>query len=497
VNVDPHLFVVLGGTGDLMRRKLLRALYHVFRENNIECSLILACGIETDLDDRSYREIAARALVEAGEAAGPELTKWCELHIIYQPIGAGEAGDYRALASRIENLNAGCSPPPNRIFYLALPPAVVPDAIRKLGEVGLNNSPGWTRVVVEKPFGHDLESASELNRVLHTCFRERQIYRIDHYLGKETVQNLLVFRISNAIFEALWNRDRIERVEITVAETLGVEHRAGYYEKAGAVRDMIQNHLTQLLTITAMELPAAFDPEAIRYEKAKVLAAVQPIGPGDVVLGQYTRGVIEGAEVPGYREEPGVAPDSQTETFAALRLWVDNWRWQGVPFYLRTGKRMARRSSQVVVTFNSPPLAVFKQQAPGGPHPNVLTITLQPDEGFDLDFDVKTPGQEIRVVKQRLHFRYAEAFEPLPEAYHTLLLDVMTGDPTLFVSSRWVEASWGLYTPVLKNPPPLHFYPAGSWGPEIAGQLLAGGSVGQAGPRPVYRAAQDQPDSTG
>jgi glucose-6-phosphate 1-dehydrogenase len=481
VKVDPHLFVVLGGTGDLMRRKLLPALYHVFRENKIECSLIVACGVETDLDDHSFREIAAHALAEAGETAGPELSEWCRRYIVYQPVGAGEAKDYRALASRLESLKTDCAPPPNRIFYLALPPTVVPGAIRKLGDAGLNNSPGWTRVVVEKPFGHDLESASELNRVLHTCFRERQIYRIDHYLGKETVQNLLVFRFSNALFETVWNRDRIEQVEITVAETLGVEHRAGYYEQAGALRDMVQNHLTQLLTITAMELPAAFDPEAIRYEKAKVLAAIQPIGPGDVVFGQYTRGAIDGVAVPGYREEPGVAPDSKTETFAALRLRVDNWRWQGVPFYLRTGKRLARRSSQVVVTFNTPPLSVFKRQDPSGViHPNVLTITLQPDEGFDLDFDVKAPGQEIRVLKQRLHFRYSEAFAPLPAAYHTLLLDVMIGDPTLFVSSRWVEASWGLYTPVLEAPPPLHPYAAGSWGPKEADQLLAGGDVGQA-----------------
>jgi glucose-6-phosphate 1-dehydrogenase len=474
MKVEPHLFVVLGGTGDLMRRKLLPALYRAFRENRIECALIVGCGVETDLDDRSYRELAARALAESGETDQAAVAGWCERCLAYQAMGRGDSSDYHALALRLENLKTDCAPPANRIFYLALPPNVVPDAIMKLGEAGLNISPGWTRVVVEKPFGHDLDSACELNRVLHTWYRENQIYRIDHYLGKETVQNLMVFRFSNAVFETLWNRDRVEQVEITVAETLGVERRAAYYEKAGAVRDMIQNHLTQLLTITAMELPAAFDPDAIRYEKAKVLSAVQPIRREDVVLGQYTQGVIDGVKVPGYREEPGVAPDSQTETFAAIRLWIDNWRWQGVPFYLRTGKRMARRLSQVVVTFNTPPLAIFKPGPDGGVHPNVLTITLQPDEGFDLDFGVKAPGTEIRVARQRLHFRYSEAFAPLAPAYETLLLDVMTGDPTLFVSSQWVEASWALYTPLLRNRPPAYPYPAGTWGPAEADRLLAG-----------------------
>lgn len=474
MKVEPHLFVVLGATGDLMRRKLLPALYHVFRYNRLECSLILGCGVETNLDDRSYRELAARALAESGETDKAAVESWCERFVCYQPIGGGNASDYHALALRIESLKTDCTPPANRIFYLALPPSVVPDAIMKLGESGLNISPGWTRVVVEKPFGHDLDSACELNRVLHTWYREEQIYRIDHYLGKETVQNLLVFRFSNALFETVWNRDRIERVEITVAETLGVERRSAYYEKAGAVRDMIQNHLTQLMTIAAMELPAAFDPDAIRYEKAKVLAAIEPIRAEDVVFGQYTPGVIDGAGAPGYREEPGVAPDSQTETFAALRLWVDNWRWQGVPFYLRTGKRIAQRLSQLVVTFNTPPVSIFKPSADRTIHPNVLTITLQPNEGFDLDFDVKAPGQEIKVARQRLHFRYDEAFAPLPPAYETLLLDVMAGDPTLFVSARWVEASWALYTPLLNMRLPVYPYAAGTWGPPEADRLLAG-----------------------
>jgi glucose-6-phosphate 1-dehydrogenase len=303
-----------------------------------------------------------------------------------------------------------------------------------------------------------------LNALIHRYFNESQVYRIDHYLGKETVQNLLVFRFANALFEKAWNRDHVQAVEIIVAETLGVEHRAGYYDHAGALRDMIQNHLLQLLSVTAMELPATFDPQSIRYEKIKVLKAVQAIEPDCTALAQYTRGTIDGKEVPGYREEPGVPPDSETETFVALKLEIANWRWDGVPFYLSTGKRMPRQFSQIAVIFRPPPVSIFQPLQASPIHPNALIIKLQPDEGFDLCFEVKRPGQAIRLETHSLHFRYAEAFSPLADAYETLLLDIIEGDPTLFVSADWEEESWKLLEPLLQQKGALRFYPAGAWG---------------------------------
>ncbi|MGB6231869.1 MAG: glucose-6-phosphate dehydrogenase, partial [Candidatus Acidiferrales bacterium] len=331
---------------------------------------------------------------------------------------------------------------------------------------------GWVRLVIEKPFGRDLASAQALNKVVHENFEEKQVYRIDHYLGKETVQNLLVFRFANSLFEPQWNRDRIESVEITVAESLGVEHRAGYYEGAGALRDMIQNHLTQLATLTAMEVPEAFRADAIRREKVKVLHSVLPIRLEDVVLGQYAAGEIDGEDVAAYRDEPGVAKDSQTETFVALRLEIENWRWHGVPFFLRTGKRLPKRASQIVVNFRRPPVWIFKPFDGDTIQSNSLVIAIQPDEGFDLYFEIKAPGPGVRIQQSDLRFRYSDLFPPLPEAYETLLLDVLQGDMTLFVSDDWVEASWRLYTPLLENKPKVVPYAAGSWGPAEADALL-------------------------
>jgi glucose-6-phosphate 1-dehydrogenase len=331
--------------------------------------------------------------------------------------------------------------------------------------------------VIEKPFGHDLPSARELNRLVHRHFGEPQVYRIDHYLGKETVQNLLVFRFANPIFETLWNRDRVAYVQITVAEQVGVEGRAAYYDRAGALRDIVQNHLTQLLTLVAMEVPGALDADQIRNEKVKVLRAVPPIRSGDVVYGQYGTGVTDGLAVPGYRDEPGISPQSSTDTFTALRVEVANWRWHGVPFYLRAGKRLARRLTQIVVTFRRPPVSLFPTL--GRAHaitPNALVITIQPDEGFDLRFEVKAPGQAIDLESQRLQFRYAHAFAPLPDAYETLLLDIMRGDQTLFVRSDEAEAAWELYAPILGIRPAITFYPAGSWGPAEADRLLTDGA---------------------
>ncbi len=462
--VDPHLFLVLGATGDLMKRKLLPALYELAEQGHLGDRFVVLGAAQPEIDDARFREMARDALRDAG-LADAESDCWCDKRLYYQPLASDTAEAYQALSDRVAALERSHQLPGKRVIYLALPPVAFAPAVTRLGQSGLNRSPGWTRLVIEKPFGRDLASAQELNRIVHRFFDESQVYRIDHYLGKETVQNLLTFRFANAIFETLWNRDRVQKVAITVAESLGVEHRAAYYDQAGVLRDMVQNHLTQLLTVTAMELPAAFDADSIRYEKQKVLRSVAPIRPEDVILGQYTRGRIDGAEVPGYREEPGVRPDSDTATFASLKMEIANWRWQGVPFFLRTGKRLPERVSQVAVTFRCPPVSIFQPLNAGPIHPNVLVITLQPNEGFDLQFDVKAPGQLIRLEPQKLHFRYAEAFAPLPGAYETLLLDIMLGDQTLFVSAEWVEASWRRYTPLLEQRLPVHPYAAGTWGP--------------------------------
>jgi glucose-6-phosphate 1-dehydrogenase len=395
-----------------------------------------------------------------------------EERLHYRSIGQGTADDFRALAKEIEALERKHALPGNRVFYLALPPQVYPNTIAGLGRAGLNRSRGWTRLVVEKPFGRDLATARDLNRLVHSHFEESQVYRIDHYLGKETVQNLLAFRFANPIFETLWNRDRVDNMQITMAEDLGIEERAGYYEQAGAMRDMVQNHLSQLLCLVAMEIPTTFEADAIRDEKVKVMKSVAPIKVSDLVVGQYDRGRIDGREVVGYRQEPRVAPDSRVETFVALKLEIANWRWQGVPFYLRTGKRLARRVTRIIVSFRCAPVSVFRPSECCNIHCNTIVITIQPDEGFDLHFEVKNPGQPITLQTQKLHFRYAEAFGPLADGYETLLLDVVMGDQTLFVRSDWVEASWRLYTPVLENPPQVHSYGAGSWGPAAADRLL-------------------------
>jgi glucose-6-phosphate 1-dehydrogenase len=471
--VHPHVFVIMGGTGDLMARKLLPALHHLAGEGFIdERTVILGAARNDTHDDRSYREWVRKTLAESGLRIGNESNGWCDECLFYQSIGKESPEDYAALGRRVQSLERDHGIQGNRVFYLALPPNAFPGTIERLGLEGLNKSDGWTRVVIEKPFGRDLGSARALNEVVHRHFLESQIYRIDHYLGKETVQNLLVFRFGNAIFESLWNRDRVDNVQITVAESIGVEGRVGYYEQAGAIRDMVQNHLSQLLTLTAMEVPVAFEADAIRYEKAKVLRSLNPIRPEDVVVGQYTRGRVDGKECKAYREHQGVASDSQTETFVAMRLEVASWRWQGVPFYLRTGKRMPKRTTQIVINFRYPPVSLFHPFHSCPVRSNVLVITLQPDEGFDLSFEVKKPGEPIAAVTQHLDFRYGEVFEALPDAYETLLLDVMTGDQTLFVRSDEVEESWRLFSPLAEAGFPVSEYAAGTWGPPAAEALL-------------------------
>jgi glucose-6-phosphate 1-dehydrogenase len=481
-DIQPHLFVIFGASGDLAKRKLIPALYHLMQNEDVARRCFVLGTARSDWSDERFREEARQALRDKGYPE-EEVANWCTRNLYYQCLGA-EGDDYDGLRKRVEQLERHLDLPGNRAFYLSLPPSIYGPAIDGLGEAGLNTSPGWTRVVVEKPFGYDLASARTLNDRVHEHFDEDQVYRIDHYLGKETVQNLMAFRFGNAIFESLWNREHIERVEITVSESLGVGGRGGYYDQSGHVRDMIQNHLTQLLTLTAMEPPASMTADAIRQEKVKVLNAVQQPDPAtDVVFGQYAAGTVDSEPVPAYRDEPDVPDDSTTETFAALRLNIANWRWQGVPFYLRTGKRLPRKLTQIAVQFQGAPISLFQEDGPCLPsdadceaRSNELLITLQPDEGFDLRFEVKAPGENgngtMNLETQQLSFSYQDAFGPVPDAYETLLRDIIVGDPTLFVRADEVEASWQLYAPLLDNEQPVHPYEAGTWGPDAVDQLL-------------------------
>jgi glucose-6-phosphate 1-dehydrogenase len=460
---ERHLFVIFGATGDLTARKLLPALYHLVGERP-DTVVLGAAG--SDLDDERFRERARRSLAAAGHT---DASRWCDERVHYQRIGRD--GRLEGLAARIADIERQHGLPGHRVFYLAMPPGAFPATIEGLGGAGLNTGPGWTRLVIEKPFGHDLDSARALNDAVHTHFDESQVYRIDHYLGKETVRNLLVFRFANPLFEGSWNRDRIERVEITVAEALDVGARGRYYDHAGAVRDMVQSHLMQVLCLIAMEAPTSMDADAVRAEKVKVLHAIRNIDPGDVVLGQY-EAANDGSNA-AYRTLDGVEPDSTTPTYAAVRLLVDTWRWQGVPFYLRTGKAMARRITEIVVTFRPPPVCLFHGQPDTCmDHGDVLRLTLQPDEGFSLEIEVKEPGDQRGVRTIPLRFEYAEQFGPIPDAYETLLRDVIEGDQTLFVRGDWVEESWRLFTPLVTSRLPVLPYPAGTWGPVEAARLL-------------------------
>ncbi len=467
--MDAHLFVIFGGSGDLAKRKLLPALAGMVRHaGDVSCH-VLGVG-RTPMEESEYQDLAARSV--AGLMGQPEAANWAKANVHYATTDEAGSG-FEGLAERIVTIEQANSLPGNRVFYLAIPPKAFEGVVEGLGSVGLNSGPGWTRLVVEKPIGHDLASAVELNTNIHKVFDESQIYRIDHYLGKETVQNLLVFRFANHLFESTWNRDRIALVEITVAEDLGVEGRAGYYDQTGALRDMIQNHLTQLMTLIAMEPPVDFSADAIRDEKVKVLRSIQAIRRDDVVFGQYGPGAVDGESVPGYLEDPDVPVDSNTPTAVVMRLRLNSWRWQGVPFYLRTGKRFPERLTQIAVTYREPPVALFGIQHRDMLKPDVLRLELQPNEGFELYFDVKVPGNRLDIVSIPFHFSYDEAFGRIPEAYETLLADIVEGDQTLFVRADEVEAAWRLYQPILDDPPRSLPYGAGEWGPDEGDALLA------------------------
>jgi glucose-6-phosphate 1-dehydrogenase len=482
----PTTLVIYGASGDLTKRKLLPAVYRLSQRGRLPAQFAVIGVARTEMSDEAFRAQFRASLEEfAGNTvAGDEVVESLASRMYYLSGEMDDKALYRRLQARMTEIDGA----EGALFYLAVPPTAYGTVIENLGIAGLATPPerGWRRVIVEKPFGTDLSSARALNRLAHQHFDESQVYRIDHYLGKETVQNLLVFRFGNGMFEPIWNRRYIDHVQITAAETVGVEHRASYYEGAGAVRDMVQNHLMQVMSLVAMEPPIAFTAESVRDRKMDALLAVQPLidteGSGQVrqvVRAQYREGWVNGAEVPGYLSEQGVNPASRTETFVAARFYLDNWRWAGVPFYLRTGKRLPKRTTEIAIQFRRPPLEIFRRATQTSVAPDLLIVNVQPDEGISLRFEAKLPGSRMQIAPVMMNFRYHSSFAAeVPEAYETLLLDAMLGDATLFARHDFVESSWALITPVLEawaqdDRDAVPTYEAGDWGPPEADDLMA------------------------
>jgi glucose-6-phosphate 1-dehydrogenase len=485
VHPDSTILTIFGAGGDLTWRKLVPSLYDLFLDRWLpEHFAVIGLDLKQMSDDefRAHLREGVDQFSRRGKADNAIWQTFCD-RLSFVSANFGDQAAYARLRELLEANDKRWGAAATRIFYLATPPTLMETIAANLGQARLAQDRARARIVVEKPFGRDLRSARELNQTLTRVFEEPQIYRIDHYLGKETVQNMLAFRFANAFFEPIWDRRYVDHVQITVAEQVGVEHRGGYYEHAGALRDMIQNHLIQVLCMVAMEPPVSFAAEEIRNKKMDVLRALRPIAPDQVerlvVRGQYGAGWIGGQRVPAYRAEPNVAPESRTETYVALKLFVDNWRWQDVPFYVRTGKRMPERTSEVVLQMRPAPHQSFPTAVIGEWQPNRLVINIQPAEGILLRFQAKQPDLNMRLGPEDLRFTYKEAFETeSPDAYETLLLDVMQGDATLFMRADQVETAWSLVMPILdywEAKPPQDFpnYAAGSWGPESADDLLA------------------------
>jgi glucose-6-phosphate 1-dehydrogenase len=485
IQSQPTLFFIFGGTGDLTSRKLIPALFNLFLDSWLPQNFAIVGLGRTEQTDDQFRTALLEDINKFSRRGKADAAKWkgFSSHVYYQGSDIREEKTYLEVAERIKTLTQEWKEVPCVVYYLAVAPSFFTTIAQNLAKHKLASDPEKARIVIEKPFGRDLESAKALNKLLNNFFAENQIYRIDHYLGKETVQNILAFRFANSILEPLWNRNYIDHVQLSVTEQLGVGDRGGYYDEAGAMRDMVQNHILQLLCLVAMEPPVSFQADEVRNRKVDVLLAMRKFNPEDIqknaVRGQYSKGWIEGKEVPGYREEPGVNPESNTETFAAIKFFVDNWRWHGVPFYLRTGKRLHQSSSMITIQFKDVPHLIFPAEAIEGWQQNRLIISIQPEMSIRLQVQAKRPGLDMILNPVDLIFDYSGTYKgETPEAYETLLLDIMLGDQTLFMRGDQVEAAWDLLMPILTawaGKKSLNFpnYPADSWGPEVAEALIA------------------------